>query len=68
MAGGLIGWGGFQLYDGLLQHKVLGPHQIRYHVRLLPYDLIWNIAGGAGLVIGLLLLLGGRSGSVARRQ
>ena len=55
-AGGLIGWGGFQLYDGLFQHKVLGLHQIRYGVDLLPYDLVWNVAGGAGLVIGLLLL------------
>ena len=55
-AGGLIGWGGFQLYDGLFQHKVLGLHQIRYRVDLLPYDLVWNVAGGAGLVIGLLLL------------
>src|SRR4051812_20211889 len=25
--GGLLGWGGFQVYDGLLQHKVLGIHQ-----------------------------------------
>ncbi len=41
-AGVLVGWGGFQLYDGLIQHKVLGLHQIRYHVDLLPYDLVWN--------------------------
>lgn len=58
-AGGLIGWGGFQVYDGLFQHKVLRLHQIRYGVDLLPYDLIWNIAGGIGIVLGLLLL--GRS-------
>src|SRR5579885_1432209 len=31
-AGGLLGWGGFQVYDGLFQHKVLGLHQIRYGV------------------------------------
>src|ERR1700712_1083961 len=57
-AGGLIGWGGFQLYDGLFQHKVLGLHQIRYNVDLTPYDLMWNISGGIGLVIGIMLLLG----------
>lgn len=57
-AGGLIGWGGFQVYDGLFQHKVLRLHQIRYHVHLLPYDLVWNIAGAIGLVIGLLMLRG----------
>ena len=41
-AGALVGWGGFQVYDGLIQHKILGLHlhQIRYHVRLLPYDLV----------------------------
>jgi uncharacterized membrane protein len=55
-AGGFLGWGGFQVYDGLVQHKVLGLHQIRYHVHLLPYDLVWNIAGGIGLAVGLFLL------------
>jgi len=39
-AGALLGWGGFQLYDGLIQHKLLGLHQIRYDVELLPYDLV----------------------------
>jgi uncharacterized membrane protein len=57
-AGALLGWGGFQVYDGLFQHKVLGLHQIRYQVDLVPYDLAWNIAGGIGVVIGLVLLFG----------
>ena len=56
-AGALLGWGFFQLYDGLFQHKVLGLHQIRYGVGLLPYDLAWNISGGIGFFLGLLLLL-----------
>src|SRR4051812_5947751 len=55
-AGGLLGWGGFQLYDGLIQHKLFKLHQIRYHVDLLPYDLAWNILAGLGVLIGLLLL------------
>ena len=66
-AGGLIGWGGFQLYDGLFQHKVLRLHQIRYGVDLLPYDLVWNIAGGIGIALGLLLILG-RARSVPSRS
>lgn len=57
-AGALLGWGGFQVYDGLFQHKVLGLHQIRYHVDVLPYDLVWNIAGGVGILIGIYLLFG----------
>jgi uncharacterized membrane protein len=55
-AGGQLGWGGFQVYDGLVQHKLLGLHQIRYRVDLLPYDLAWNVAGGIGVLLGLWLL------------
>ncbi|GAA4900899.1 putative membrane protein [Actinomycetospora succinea] len=57
-AGGLLGWGVFQVYDGLFQHKVLGLHQIRYEVDLLPYDLAWNISGALGIVLGVVLLTG----------
>lgn len=57
-AGALIGWGGFQLYDGLVQHKLLGLHQIRYDVDLTAYDLTWNISAAVGLAAGLSLLLG----------
>ncbi len=57
-AGGFLGWGGFQIYDGIIQHKLLGLHQIRYDVDLLPYDLIWNGAAVVGLAIGAWLLLG----------
>jgi len=56
VGGVLCGWGGFQLYDGLVQHKLLGLHQIRYGVDLVGYDLTWNLAGGAALVVGLLLV------------
>jgi uncharacterized membrane protein len=54
----LLGAGAFQLYDGIVQHKLLGLHQIRYHVTLWPYDLTWNliavvmIAAGAALMTG----------------
>ncbi|MHA7264633.1 DUF2243 domain-containing protein [Arthrobacter sp. TMN-37] len=58
LAGLFLGLGGFQLFDGLVNHKVLRFHQIRYGVELLPYDLIWN---GAALV----LLLAGAAQAVA---
>ncbi|SDX59731.1 Uncharacterized membrane protein [Modestobacter sp. DSM 44400] len=54
-AGGLIGAGGFQLYDGLVQHKLFGLHQVRYGVDLLPYDLAWDVAGVVLLLAGLAL-------------
>jgi uncharacterized membrane protein len=46
----LIGWGGFQLYDGIVQHKLLGLHQIRYHVLLWPYDLTWNVIAAPPMI------------------
>src|SRR4051812_30322844 len=39
VAGLLLGAGGFELYDGTVQHKLLRLHQIRYHVNIVPYDL-----------------------------
>ncbi|MGM0897978.1 MAG: DUF2243 domain-containing protein [Bacillota bacterium] len=51
----LIGAGAFQLFDGIVDHKVLRTHQIRYNVELLPYDLAWNIAGAVLLAAGLVM-------------
>jgi uncharacterized membrane protein len=56
LGGVLLGSGVFQLYDGVIQHKLLRLHQIRYDVPILPYDLIWNISAAAMILIGLLLL------------
>lgn len=51
-----LGLGGFQLFDGIIDHKVLQTHQVRYGVELLPYDLAWNMFGAILLVIGIALL------------
>ena len=62
-AGGLLTGGGlFQLYDGLVQHKLMGLHQIRYGVDLVPYDLAWNIGAAVVLAAGLGLLATTRGG------
>ena len=55
VGGLLLGAGAFQLYDGLVQHKVFGLHQIRYGVDLLPYDLTWNVVAAALLLVGASL-------------
>jgi uncharacterized membrane protein len=52
----LIGMGGFQLYDGTIQHKLLGLHQIRYHVTIWPYDLVWNLLAVIAIVVGFVWL------------
>lgn len=51
----LLGAGGFQLFDGLVNHKVLRIHQVRYDVDTLPYDLAWNGAALVLLLVGALL-------------
>ena len=55
----LLGGGAFQLYDGIIQHKLLRLHQIRYHVTIWPYDLAWNITAAAMIAAGVLLMTGG---------
>lgn len=59
-AGVLLGAGGFQLFDGLVNHKVLRLHQVRYGVDLLPYDVVWNAVGVLLLLIGIGLWLRAR--------
>lgn len=55
--GVLLGGGAFQLYDGLVQHKLLGIHQIRYVDDLLPYDLTWNVVAVVMIVVGVVLVI-----------
>jgi uncharacterized membrane protein len=60
LAGILVGTGFFQLYDGTVQHKLMGLHQIRYHVDIAPYDWTWNILAGVMLLVGAALLRSAR--------
>jgi uncharacterized membrane protein len=55
-AGFVLGLGAFQLFDGLVDHKLLRVHQVRYGVDLLPYDLAWNGVGLSVLVLGSALV------------
>ena len=56
-AGGvLLGSGTFQLYDGTVQHKLMGLHQIRYEVDLLVYDTVWNALAVLLMAAGAVLL------------
>ena len=62
VGGLLVGAGVFQLYDGTVQHKLLGLHQIRYGVDLLPYDLAWNLVAVALVAVGVLVARRDRRG------
>lgn len=59
-AGFLLGAGGFQLFDGVVVHKILRLHQIRYDVALFVYDATWIASAVLLLVAGAAVLLVGR--------
>jgi uncharacterized membrane protein len=54
-AGFFFGLGGFQLFDGIVDHKILRLHQVRYVENLLPYDIAWNLFGVILLIIGYII-------------
>ena len=71
-----LGAGGFQAYDGLIQHKLMKIHQIRYEViptemlgtgpyppvdNILVYDLVWMAVAAVLLIVGVIAWLRGSS-------
>lgn len=52
----MLGGGAFQLYDGIIQHKLMRLHQIRYVENVLIYDLIWNIIAAVMIAIGIIIV------------
>ena len=63
----LVGLGAFNLYDGTVQHKVLGLHQVRRGATSqLPYDAAWLLAALAVLAAGGALLRRARSRAQVR--
>ncbi|MDT8861207.1 DUF2243 domain-containing protein [Alkalihalobacillus sp. MEB130] len=54
--GVFLGAGVFQLYDGIVQHKLMRLHQIRYVDNVIVYDLVWNIGAIILIIIGALLI------------
>ena len=55
------GLGFFQLLDGVVSHKLLRIHQIRYEVDLLPYDLTWIGSAVLILLVGVAVVWRTRS-------
>ena len=54
-AGFFYGLGAFQLFDGIIDHKILRLHQVRYVENLLVYDIAWNLSAIILLLIGFFL-------------
>lgn len=64
-----LGAGIFQLFDGIVNHKLLRVHQIRYDVEsILPYDIVWNVSGALLLAVGIILLLKTKKSSVSQKE
>ena len=57
IGGVLVGAGAFQLYDGIIQHKLMRLHQIRYVDNVVIYDIVWIIIAFIMLIIGVNLLV-----------
>ncbi len=57
----LAGTGGFNLYDGTVQHKLLRLHQVREGAGdQLPYDVGFLAVAAAVFAVGVLLVRGRR--------
>ena len=68
LGGILIGAGGFNLYDGTVQHKLLKLHEVREGEPTLPYDLVFIGVALAVLAAGLLLRRGARPAESPSRR
>lgn len=55
--GVFLGAGVFQLYDGIIQHKIMRIHQIRYVDNVLLYDIVWNAAALLLIIVGVVFLI-----------
>ncbi|TAA73529.1 DUF2243 domain-containing protein [Planococcus salinarum] len=53
----LMGSGIYILFDGIIIHKLLGLHQIRYGYDLFPYDVSWIAGGVIFSLTGLVMVL-----------
>ena len=56
----LLGAGAFQLYDGIIHHKILQVHQIRYVDHVFLYDVVWNVTALLLIAFGLLIIYFGK--------
>ncbi len=54
--GSMLAGGAFQFYDGIIQHKIMRIHQIRYVDHVFIYDWVWNIIAVIMIIAGGLLI------------
>jgi uncharacterized membrane protein len=64
----ILGWGLFNLVEGVIDHQLLGIHHVyEYTANKMPWDLGFLIIGGVGLLlVGWALLRSGRNDDTVR--
>ncbi len=64
----VLGWGLFNLIEGIVDHQILGIHHVyEYTDNKLPYDLGFLLIGGVlFILIGSALIRSGRNDRVSR--
>jgi uncharacterized membrane protein len=59
----ILGWGLFNLVEGLIDHQLLGIHHVKEGPDYLAYDLTFLAVGGVGLILlgWAMMRAGGRN-------
>ncbi len=55
----LVGWGIFNLVEGLIDHEILGVHHVRMDAYYLWWDIGFLVFGAALVVVGWIVQHGG---------
>jgi uncharacterized membrane protein len=64
----VLGWGLFNVIEGVIDHQLLGLHHVHEYVDdKLPWDLGFLAFGALQLLVGWLLIQAGRADDVAVR-
>jgi uncharacterized membrane protein len=64
----LVGWGLFNLVEGIIDHEILQVHHVDQNGNHLLWDMVFLAAGAAMLLIGWILIRAGREDTATRRE
>jgi uncharacterized membrane protein len=67
----ILGWGLFNLVEGVIDHQVLGIHHVYEYANRLLWDMAFLASGVVFILIGWMLIRGGsfgRAGSAVDRE
>jgi uncharacterized membrane protein len=63
----IIGWGLFNLIEGIIDHQILGIHHVNeYAENKLPWDLAFLASGIVFLLVGWMLIKSGQNDNAPR--